>query len=224
MKEILIFGSGTHSKVILSEINQIKGYKVIGFVSEFEKKGTLIETYKNKEYRVVGNIKGIKKILNKNTYGIIGIGSNFIRKKVAKNIKKIYKNFNWISIISENSKISGNVVIGKGTLVVSGSIINTGTKIGKHCLINTSSSIDHHNIFKDYSSTGPGVTTGGCVNLGEGSHLGIGSTVIQEISIGDNTMIGAQSVVSKNCHKNSLYFGIPSKKIKTIKTTSKYFK
>ena len=29
MKEILIFGSGVHSKVILSEIIQIKGYCVI---------------------------------------------------------------------------------------------------------------------------------------------------------------------------------------------------
>ena len=91
MKEILIFGSGVHSKVILSEIIQIKGYSVIGFVDENIKKATIIETYKNKKYKVVSNIKGINKLLNKNTFGIIGIGSNFIRKKVAKEINKIYK-------------------------------------------------------------------------------------------------------------------------------------
>ena len=45
MKEILIFGSGLHSKVILSEIIQIKGYRVIGFVDESLKKETIIETY-----------------------------------------------------------------------------------------------------------------------------------------------------------------------------------
>ena len=43
MKEILIFGSGLHSKVILSEIIQIKGYRVIGFVDENIKKETIIE-------------------------------------------------------------------------------------------------------------------------------------------------------------------------------------
>ena len=222
MKEILIFGSGLHSKVILSEIIQIKGYRVIGFVDENIKKETIIETYKNKKYKVVSNIKGINKLLNKNTFGIIGMGSNFIRKKVAEEINKIFKNFNWATIISKNSTIYRNVRIGKGSLIVSASVINTGTKIGEHCLINTSSSIDHDNTFKNYSSTGPGVTTGGNVELGQCSHLGIGSTIKHQISIGDNTIIGAQSMVLKNCNKNSVYYGIPVKKIRDRKDNSKY--
>ena len=222
MKKILIFGSGPHARVILSEIIQMKGYSVIGFVDEVIKKGTIIENYKNKKYKVVSNIKGLDKLLNKNTLGIIGIGSNFIRKKIVKEINKIYKNFNWTTIISKNSKINGNVKIGKGSLIVSGSIINTGTKIGEHCLINTSSSIDHDNNFKDYSSTGPGVTTGGNVELGKCSHLGIGSTVKNQILIGDNTIIGSQSMVLKNCNKDSIYYGIPAKKIRNRKDNSKY--
>ena len=112
-----------------------------------------------------------------------------IRKKIAEEINKIYKNFNWATIISKNSTINGNVRIGKGSLIVSGAVINTGTKIGEHCLINTSSSIDHDNTFKNYSSTGPSVTTGGNVELGQCSHLGTGSTVKHQISIGDNTII-----------------------------------
>ena len=222
MKEILIFGSESHSRIILSEIIQIKGYRVIGFIDENLKKETIIETYKNKKYKVVSNIKGINKLLNKNTFGIIGIGSNFLRKKVAEKVNKIYKNFNWTTIISKNSTINGNVRIGKGSLIVSGSVINTGTKIGEHCLINTSSSIDHDNIFENYSSTGPNVTTGGNVELGQCSHLGIGSTVKNQISIGDNTIIGAQSMVLKNCNKNSVYYGIPVKKIRDRKDNSKY--
>ena len=38
MKKILIFGSGPHARVILSEIIQMKGYSVIGFVDEVIKK------------------------------------------------------------------------------------------------------------------------------------------------------------------------------------------
>ena len=53
MKEILIFGSGVHSKVILSEIIHIKGYKVIGFIDENLKKETVIATYNNQKYKVV---------------------------------------------------------------------------------------------------------------------------------------------------------------------------
>ena len=38
MKEILIFGSEGHARIVLSEIIQIKGYRVIGFVDELKKK------------------------------------------------------------------------------------------------------------------------------------------------------------------------------------------
>ena len=142
MKKILIIGCSGHAKVILSEIIQIKGYRIIGFIDKFKKKDTVIETYKNKQYKVLGSIKELKKIVDKNTFGIIGIGANFKRKKVSEEINKIFKNFNWETIISKNSTINGDVKIGKGSVIISGSIINNGTKIGEHCLINTSSSID----------------------------------------------------------------------------------
>ena len=119
-------------------------------------------------------------------------------------------------------RINPKTFIGKGSIILTGSVINTGTEIGEHCLINTSSIIDHDNTLKNFSSTGPGVTTGGNTQLGQCSHLGIGSTVKHQISIGDNTIVGAQSLVVKNCENNSVYFGIPAKKIKNREDNSKY--
>ena len=77
-------------------------------------------------------------------------------------------------------------------------------------------------MIKDFSSVGPGVTTGGNVTLGENSHIGIGSTVNNEITIGTNTVIGAMSLVVKNCNKNSLYYGTPVKRIKKRLKDDKY--
>ena len=56
MKKILIIGSGDHSKVILAEIIQTKQYQIIGFVDEKKKKGTTIETFRNRKYKIVCNI------------------------------------------------------------------------------------------------------------------------------------------------------------------------
>ena len=65
MKKILIFGSGGHSRVILSEIIQIKGYKVIGFVDDKIRKGKIIDRYKNKRFKVVSTSEEVKKFLDK---------------------------------------------------------------------------------------------------------------------------------------------------------------
>jgi len=222
MKKILIFGSGVHSKIVFSEIIKLKNYSIIGFVDDFSKKNKIVETYKNKKYKVIGGINNTKIIANKNTVGIIGVGTNFIRKKIFDKVNKIYKNFIWESIISKDSIISSNVKIGKGSLIVSNSVINTGSKIGDHCLINTSSSIDHDNYFANFASTGPGVTTGGNVTVGELSCLGIGSTIKHQIKIGKNTIIGGQSFVYKNCKSYSIYSGIPAKKIRNRTVNEKY--
>ena len=45
---------------------------------------------------------------------------------------------------------------------------------------------------------------------------------LDQISIGDNSIVGAQSLVVKNCENNSVYFGIPAKKIKNREDNSKY--
>ena len=221
MSKIVIFGSGDHAKVIFSEVIKFKKFKFLGFVDDLKKKGELIISLNQKNYY---NLGGIKEVVNKKNKfkGIIGTGLNFVREKIAKDIKKINNNFKFQQIVSKDATISSNVFIDEGTLVVSGTTINTGTKIGKHCIINTSCSIDHDNKFSDFSSTGPGVVTGGNVKVGHQSHLGLGSVVHQNVDILDNSIVGFGSLVNKDCEKNMIYFGSPAKKIRTRKDNENY--
>ena len=228
-KKIVIFGAGSHSKVIFSEIIKLDNYNFIGFIDNFSNKGQVIIQHSNKKFLNLGSneqfIKDLKRKKNsiyKNLYGIVGVGSNYKRKKIVNEIDRIYKNFKWETIISKNSILNGNIKIGNGTLIMSGAVINNQTKIGHHCIINTSSSIDHDNIFNDFSSTGPGVVSGGNLKVGKRSHLGIGSVIKNNISIGKNVVIGGNSYVNKNCVDNSLYFGVPAKRVKKRKFNESY--
>ena len=221
MSKIVIFGSGNHAKVIFSEVIKLKKFKFIGFVDDLKKKGELIISLNKKNYY---NLGGIKEVIrkNKNIKGIIGVGLNYIREKIVKDIKKINKNFKYQKIISKNATISSNVFIDEGTLIVSGTTINTGTRIGKHCIINTSCLIEHDNKFSDFSSTGPGVITGGNVEVGYQSYLGLGSLVKNNVKILDNSIVGFGSLVNKDCKKNSIYWGSPAKKIRKRKNNENY--
>ena len=53
MKKILILGSGSHAKVIFSEILNLKKYKLIGFIDDFEKKNKIIISYKKKNFKIL---------------------------------------------------------------------------------------------------------------------------------------------------------------------------
>ena len=203
-KNIVIFGNGKHANIVFDELDRLKKYNILGFVT----KKNLIK-YRKKNYKFEDFYKKFK---DKKIKGIIGIGDNNLRKKIAIEIEKLFPGFKWEILISKDAIVSRKTKIGKGTVIISGSVININTNLGKLCLINTKSTIDHDNSWGDFSSCGPGVNSAGSVKVKEFSHVGIGATIIENISIGINTTIGAHSLVNKNCKSNSVYFGIPAKK------------
>tara|TARA_Y100000996_G_scaffold408941_1_gene388828 strand:- start:247 stop:909 length:663 start_codon:yes stop_codon:yes gene_type:complete len=219
MKNIIIFGSGGHAKVILSEILKYKNkYNFFGFVDSSKRNGQTIIKINKKNYKVIS----IKKNQTKNLYGVIGIGDNYLRYKMYKKIIKELVNIKWETIISKNSKLSPNTQIAGGSVILGNSFIGTGTKIKEHCIINSSNSIDHDNFFENFSSTGPGVITGGNVKVDNYSHLGIGCVVKNNISIKENVICGGKSYINVNCKKNSIYIGTPCKFKKYRKLGDKY--
>src|SRR3546814_8796729 len=102
--------------------------------------------------------------------------------------------------------IAPRALIGAGTVVVAGAVVNTRTQIGQNVIINTGSNIDHDNMFADYSSTGPGVSTGGSVGMGTCSHIGIGASVRHGVSIGDYREICGQSFVNRDIGDNKVTY------------------
>lgn len=215
MKNLIIFGSGCHAKVVFWEAMKLKKYNIFGFVDDKVKEKKIIINYNKKNYLNLGpSYKVLTSLIKKkkNLFGIIGIGSNIIRKKIDEEVNLLVKNFKWEKIVSKSAEIDFDVFIDKGSFVNSGVIIKNGTTIKKHCLINTSASIDHDNVFDSFSSCGPGVITGGNVRVGSLSHLGIGSVIKEKIEIENKVLIGGCSFVNKNCKKGNTYFGVPIKK------------
>tara|TARA_B100000686_G_C16696817_1_gene921022 strand:+ start:399 stop:1058 length:660 start_codon:yes stop_codon:yes gene_type:complete len=218
MKNIIIIGSGFHAKVVMDEILRKKEYKILGFVDINKKKGTKVNT--SPQFKILGDLDYLKR--KKNFEAILAIGSNHKRLKIYNQIKVAKIKIKWATIISKDSIISKNVNLGQGSMIISGSIINRNVKIGKHCIINTGSIIEHDNELMDFSSTAPGAKLGGNVKIGKLSFVGLGSCIKQNIKVGENTVIGGNSFVNKNCIKNYTYFGNPAKKYKPRKKNQSY--
>ena len=221
MKKIIIFGCGGHAKIVLDCIKLMKNYRSIGFMDNQNYNSEL-----SKKIKYLGSIENINNIIKghdlKELLGVVAIGSNFIRRKVVQDIAKVNDRFKWMNVIHPSAIVSNSAKIGSGNMILAGSIICSDTIINNHVSINTGTCIDHDNIFSNFSSTGPAVATGGNVRIGELSFLGIGSTVKHNITIGKNTIVGGQSFVSNNCESNSLYHGVPAKKIKKRSEQEKY--
>ena len=82
--------------------------------------------------------------------------------------------------------------------------------------------IDHDNKIGKFCSIGPGSTIGGKVKINDYSAIALGSSVIQEISIGGHVVVGAHSLILNNVMDNTLVYGVPAKEIRKRNPGDKY--
>lgn len=134
---------------------------------------------------------------------IISIGNNSVRKNLSKS--GISDKFG--IAIHPSAIVSPYAEIGEGTVVMQGAIIQAGAKIGRHCIINTGASIDHDCLIEDYAHISPKATLCGNVHVGEGTQIGVGSSIVPNIKIGKWTLICAGSVVTKDMPDNCVAAG-----------------
>lgn len=52
--------------------------------------------------------------------------------------------------------------------------------------------------------------------IGDDVYLGVETMIMPGIVIGNNVIVGARSIITKNVEENSVIVGIPAKKIKTV--------
>ncbi|MEE6637648.1 serine acetyltransferase [Limosilactobacillus pontis] len=118
---------------------------------------------------------------------------------------RIYKVINFLFIIivfsSEihvSDKISSKLIFYHPY----GIVIHGNCKIGDYCVIRQQVTIGNKGINDD-----------GCPIIGNNVEIGAGAKIIGNVSIGDNSKIGANAVVTKSFPNNSILVGVPARNI-----------
>lgn len=199
----MIIGASGHGKVI-EEIARLNNYQIIEYLDD------RVEELKELGVNVVGRSDDIP--LYKDEYDFaIGIGNNSVRKKYLDIIKEM--NGKLPVLVHPSAVVSPNAELKSGTCVMANAVINIGSEIGEACIINTASTVDHECQLEECVHISPGVHLAGNVIAGELAWIGIGSCVIQGITIGKNSIVGAGSVVIRDVSDNVKVVGSPSKEI-----------
>ncbi|WP_316569281.1 acetyltransferase [Neobacillus sp. YIM B06451] len=209
MENVVVFGSGRHSKVIIDILEMMGSYRIIGIIDGAREIGEEIMGYS-----VIGDLPILKTHPHTITGGIVALGENGARRNMVNDILRMDKNFKFIRAIHPSAVIGNYVSIGNGTAVMANTVINSATTVGDHCIINTKSSVDHDCQLGDFVSIAPGATLGGGVTVGDHSTVSLGANVIHNITIGEHTVVGAGSTVLKNIGAYAVAYGTPARKIR----------
>ena len=115
--------------------------------------------------------------------------------------------YNWIVQNLDGLKLGYATDIGAFSYINAkhGVIIEENVQIGSHCSIYSVSTIDNKT---------------GRVHLKNNSKIGSHSTILPGVTIGENSIIGAHSLVISDIPDNVIAFGIPTKVIRKLDAKS----
>ena len=198
--KLMILGAGGHGRVV-AEIASLSGkYTEIVFLDDKAPDGGF-------PYPYAGECNMFTQYLENRDF-FIAIGNATIRRRLQTEIEEGGGNIT--TLIHPSAIISQDVKIGRGTVVMAGAIVNTGTKIGNGVILNTASSVDHDCIVEDFCHVSVGAHLCGTVHLGAGTWIAAGATVINNVTICPDCLIGAGATVTHDLVNAGIYKGTPA--------------
>jgi sugar O-acyltransferase (sialic acid O-acetyltransferase NeuD family) len=221
MKNIVIIGGGNQAHYTIDIIEREGKYNIVGIIDSIHEVGS-----DRFGYKILGRQEDIVEIINQHQIqgGLITIGDNWIRHIVSDQILKLLPNFEFVNAIHPSVIIGNNVKLGVGITAMAGVIFNPKSSIGNFTFFATGAQIEHDCIISDFASISAGSVTGGYVKLGKFSAITLGATIFDRVEIGENTVVGAGSLVTKSLPDNVLAYGNPAKIIRNRSNGEKFLK
>lgn len=211
MKDLVIIGAGDFGREIANVVERINcienEWNLMGFIDDnAELQEKMIDGYK-----VIGDSDWLNTIQNE-IYAICSLGVAGTRKKVVS--KFTNSNIKWATLIDPDARLYKDSAVGEGSIICGGSILAINTKVQNHVIVNLNCTLGHDDIISDFCVVNPGVNVSGKVLVNECVDLGTGVKVIQGLTVGKNTTIGAGAVVIKDLPENCTAVGAPAKPMK----------
>lgn len=206
---LAIAGAAELGKLIAYHAVHDSGYTIAGYYDDFRKD----PTFNNAP--ILGTTASILSDFESGRFDqlIIAIGYNHMETREA-----LFNRFKGVvpfaNIIHSSCYVDSSCVLGEGLFFLPGVVLDLDVSIGDNVLINTAGSIAHHSRVESHCFLAPAVHIAGLVTIGSCSFVGIGSTVIDCIRVAPYSVIGAGSVVISDTETQSVYVGVPARKIK----------
>lgn len=206
--KLLMIGSSGHASVLVDAIELAGLYRVAGYLDDTAARGTV-----RGGYPILGGLDDVAGVCANQIieHVVVAIGDNWWRRKVYSDLVQKCPNLRFPVVKHPSATVASSAEIGNGAAILARSHVGPRSRVGACCILNTGSSIDHDCTLHDFASIAPGVFTGGLVEIGECSAVGVGASLSDRISIGRHAVVGTGAVVVRDIPDLVVAYGNPAR-------------
>jgi len=211
MQRLIVVGSSGHASVLIDAIELAGVFTIAGYLDDTQASGTV-----RRGYSVLGALRDAATVCAQQKIQdvVVAIGDNWQRRKVHSDLTRSCPHLTFPVVKHPSAVIAASAKIAMGTALLARSHVGPGSRIDSFCILNTGSSVDHDCQIQDFASLAPGVFTGGLVEIGEGSAVGVGASISDRISIGSHSVVGTGSVVVRDIPDHVVAYGCPARVVR----------
>ncbi len=192
--------------MLLHQINlESPQWNVIGYCDDGKRIGEKVD-----RFSVLGGGDYLNS-LDKELDVVIAIADPVIRENVKKKLNNAHLKFP--RLIHPSVFLNENCSVGEGSIICAGVIMTVDVDIKSFSIVNLKCTLGHDCIINDFAALMPAVNISGNVSIGRGVYVGAGAVLLQGISVGDYSVVGAGAVVNNSFESKMRIMGVPARAI-----------
>lgn len=207
-KKLAIIGSSDLAQLVIHHAVLSKQFTVYGIYDDFSPSGKLVSNIP-----VLGTLDEVEKSYGNHHFDCLFIAVGYSRMLYRESVfNRFHNRIPFANIIHESCNLDPSVELGQGVFLFPGVLLGKGVKIGNNVLLNVGVTVAHDSTIDNHCFLAPCVAIAGFSYVGTKCYVGINATIINNISICPEVVLGAGSVTVKDINETGTYIGIPSKK------------
>jgi len=217
-KKILIIGGEGNGGVVASLIEDNRKrfndleFEVAGFINDFEKGKTI------NDYPVMGGTDDINKFLKQDynfVFAIHMIGRNIFTEQVFNKMNIPLDRF--ATVIHRSAFVANNAILEPGVVIMSNAYIGPKAHIGACSLVLANVLIGHNTTIGPLCHFSVGAIVSSYVKIGKVSDVTLGARVLEKRTLGNYSVAGAHSLVTKDIPDYEIHVGSPARFLKNVR-------
>lgn len=209
-QKIIIYGCGDFAQQMYWYFSHDSVYEVVGFCVDSQ----FMVTHKIKGLSVY-SFENIEKKFPPSEYKMfVAVGYSKMRNRQQMFQKAKNKGYEFINYISSQAQLAIGTVLGCNNVILSNVVVEPNVCIQDNNIVWSNATICHDVVIGNHNFFAAGVVIGGFTQVQNLCFVGFNSTVIQNLKILDESLIGAHSLQLRNTSQYSQWYGNPSNLIK----------